>query len=346
MGCRKPVVAAAFAIAIAAGCVSLPVLDGADSVAAIRKFYVDGVGDAACSVAVVHGDGRMEFAGDSRAIYRVGSLTKLFVSEALERMAAKGAIDLDAPVTQYSRYSLSSAYGAITLRMLMEHRSGMPTDFLNPWNPIAWHEALCSGLLGSHLYEWFDAREDFERGCNSWRTLSFLEDRVPQYSNFGFALLVSAVEDFTGRSIDDILRKEVSEPMGLRDTAFVPNADQVARILPACAGKLPWMARRGSTVPVHRLGPALVGMGGLYSSAADCARFFSRSDLSRPGRLCERVLPSGRKIDYRFGMIYGGETFVCRDRTTGTLLVILRNVTSWPAAEDFEIADRLFSVMV
>ena len=54
-------------------------------------------------------------------------------------------------------------------------------------------------------------------------------------------------------------------------------------------------------------------------------------------------LPSGRTIDYRFGMIYGGETFFCRDRFTGGQLVILRNVTSWPAAEDFEMSDRLFS---
>ena len=42
-------------------------------------------------------------------------------------------------------------------------------------------------------------------------------------------------------------------------------------------------------------------------------------------------------------MIYGGESFLCRDQATGDMLIILRNVTSWPAAEDFEMADRLFS---
>ena len=84
-------------------------------------------------------------------------------------------------------------------------------------------------------------------------------------------------------------------------------------------------------------------MGGLYSSAADCAKFFSRIGAGKSGSLCARALPSGRTVDYRFGMIYGGESFLCRDQATGVILIILRNVTSWPAAEDFEMADRLFS---
>lgn len=342
-GILAPAALAAVALCVLTGCVSLPQLDAGLPAEEIRSFYVDGVGDSMCSVAIVHGDGRVELAGDAHTIYRVGSLTKLFVAEALERLADKRVIDLDAPVTRYSRYSLDPAYEAITLRMLMEHRSGMPMDFLNPWNPIAWHEAFCAGLVGSHLYEWFDSREDFEKGCNSSRTLSFLAERIPQYSNFGFALLVSAVEDFTGKSIETILREEVVIPYGLHDTAFFPDETLQERLSPPCAGKLPWLARRGSVVAAHKLGPALVGMGGLCSSAADCVKFFSKCDLSKPGRLCEKTLPSGGVIDYRFGMIYGGETFICRDRRSGTLLMILRNVTSWPAIEDFEIAERLFS---
>ena len=159
----------------------------------------------------------------------------------------------------------------------------------------------------------------------------------------GFALLVSAVEDATGKGVGDILREEVVAPLGLRDTTFAPDREQEARCARPSAGKLPWLVRRGRPVDVHPLGPALVGMGGLYSSAADCAKFFSRPGFLKAGSLCVRKLPSGRTIDYRFGMIYGGESFLCRDQATGDILVILRNVTSWPAAEDFSIADRLFA---
>ena len=49
-----------------------------------------------------------------------------------------------------------------------------------------------------------------------------------------------------------------------------------------------------------------------------------------------------RRILYRFGMIYGGGSFVAFDPSTRSFLVILRNVTSWPAAEDFEVSARFF----
>ncbi len=324
------------------GCTTWPTFDSDDPAEEIRRFYVDQVGDPSCSVAIVRG-GKAAFAGDPHTIYRVGSLTKLFVIEALERLAAKGAIDLDSPVTRCSKYALPAEFETVTLRDLMLHRSGLPMDFLNPWNPLAWHCALMCGLTGSHIYAGFDAREDFAEACSFSRTRGFLAARKPQYSNVGFALLVTAVEDATGRSIDAILREEVTLPFGLRDTAFVLDAAQKARCAQPSAGKLPWLVRRGRPVDVHPLGPALVGMGGLYSSAADCATFFSRSGCLRSGSLCVRKLPSGRMIDYRFGMIYGGESFLCRDRSTGDILLILRNVTSWPAAEDFEMTDRLFS---
>ena len=332
----------AFGVLALAGCTTWPTLDSPDPAEEIRRFYVEQVGDPACSVAIVMG-GKVSFAGDPHAIYRIASLTKLFVAEAIDRLAAKGVIDLGAPVTRYSRYALAPEYGSVTLRDLMEHRSGMPMDFLNPWNPLAWHRALMSGLVGSHIYETFDERKDFEEACNLARTRRFLAERQAQYSNVGFALLVTAVEDATGRGIDAILRDEVTGPLGLKDTAFALDEAQRTRFPQPSAGKLPWLVRRGRPIGAHPLGPALVGMGGLCSSAADCAKFFSREGFLKSGSLCVRELPSGRTVDFRFGMIYGGESFLCRDQATGDILLILRNVTSWPAAEDFEMADRLFS---
>ncbi len=327
---------------ILAGCATVPRLDTDNPAEEIRRFYVEEVGDPACSVAIVH-DGHIVYAGDEHAIYRIGSLTKLFGAELAEKMAAKGEIDLDAPVTRYSKYALAPEYGSVTLRDLMTHRSGMPIDFLNPWNPLDWHVALTCGLTGSSLYGAFNSQEGFVKYANSPRTLRFLAAREPAYSNVGFALFTTAVEDAAGKSICDMFNAGIAGPMGLDDTSFLPSAGQKKRLMRPSAGKLPWLYRRGSPVPAHEPGRVLIGMGGLYSSAADCAKFFSSCDLTRPGRLAPRTLPSGRTVDFRFGMIYGGESFLCRDRATGDILLILRNVTSWPAAEDFTLADRLFA---
>ena len=101
----------------------------------------------------------------------------------------------------------------------------------------------------------------------------------------------------------------------------------------------------------------------MISSAADCARFFAsqwpyvdsllaerplaaRDDDDVCGLLRVKVLPSGLRILYRFGMIYGGASYVAYEPQSRTIVLILRNVTSWPAAEDFDFTDGLLSAVI
>ena len=338
-------------LAFAAGCASIP--ECAD-VERIRGFYLHGVCDPECAVAT---DGAL--AGDPHRIFRIASLGKLFVELALHRLESSGRLDMDRSVLSATKLDLPPEYGAVTLRDLLENRSGLPREFLNPWNPLDWHTALMCGLFGTHIYAGFESRADFAAELSSRRSLAFVREREPQYSNMGFALLTVCVEDMLGRTIDEIVRDELVAPLGLEDTSFCPVGEANDRVAPPCAGKLPWLFRRGSRVPEHRLGPALRGMGSLFSSAADCVKVFWEywrlvdEDLARKpmsGRaeaeevrlLKVRTLDDGRRILYRFGMIYGGGSFVAFDPATHRFLVILRNVTSWPAAEDFGISERFF----
>lgn len=321
----------------------------------MRLFYLETVRDPECAVA-----SDSAIAGDPHRIFRIGSLGKLFVELAVLRMEAEGRFDLSRSVREVSKLELPPEYGAVTLRDLLENRSGLPREFLNPWNPLDWHVALMCGLAGTHIYADFESRANFAAELSSSRSRSFVREREPQYSNMGFALLTLCMEDMTGRNIDEIVHDEVVVPLGLDDTSFCPVGEAVDRLTPPCAGKLPWMVRRGATVPEHRLGPALRGMGSLFSSAADCQKAFRAywrlidSSLSERALadladgedvhlLKVRTLADGRRILYRFGMIYGGGSYVAFDPSTRRFLVILRNVTSWPAAEDFEMSARFFA---
>lgn len=337
----------------------MPDLAGPAPEEEIVRFYEGEMRYPHCAVACVREDGAT-FAGDQRAIYRIGSLTKFFVRAAIENLDAEGRIDLDAPVTRYAPFALPVEYDNVTLRDLLENRSGLSREFLNPLNPLDWHVAFCCGIFGTHLYEGFDEVENFAEELRSWRSRRLLRAREPQYSNVGFALLALAVENAVGMTFDEILADKVARPLGLADTAFVPSSDMATRLTPPCAGKLPWLYPRGAEVPEHRLGPALRGTGALLSSAADCARFFSSQwryvdsllrekplsmcqDDEVRGLLCVKILTSGRRILYRFGMIYGGASYLCYEPESRTILIILRNVTSWPAAEDFTLTDRLLA---
>ena len=338
---------------LAHGCVTFP--ERAD-LGGIRDFYLNEVGDPECAVA--SGDA---IAGDPHRIFRIASLGKLFVELALRRMEAEGRIDLDSSVRAASKLDLPPDFDAVTLRDLLGNRSGLPREFLNPWNPLDWHTALMCGLVGSHIYGGFETIEDFRAELTSRRSRAFLRERVPQYSNVGFALLTLCVEDMTGLTIDEIIHDELVVPLNLADTSCCPVGEARDRLTQPCAGKLPWLFRRGSVVPEHRLGPALRGIGSVFSSASDCAKVFKAywrivdsslsgkrladcSENDALGLLHVHELKDGRRILFRFGMIYGGGSFVAFDPQSRRFLVILRNVTSWPAAEDFEMSARFFAL--
>ena len=326
----------------------------------IVEFYEKEMRYPHCSVACVRGE-KTTFAGNPRAIYRLGSLTKFFARAAMERLHASGRLDLDASVTRYAPFALPEEYDSVTMRDLLENRSGLPREFLNPLNPLDWNTAFCCGLFGTHLYAGFEEMPDFAAALGSSRSRRQVRARRPQYSNVGFALLAISAANAVGRTLDEILADEVVRPLGLEDTEFAQSAETPARLTPPCAGKLPWLVPRGCEVPQHPLGPALRGTGAVISSAADCARFFAsqwqyvdsllaerplaeRDDDDVCGLLCVKVLPSGRRILYRFGMIYGGASYVAYEPRSRMIVLILRNVTSWPAAEDFMFTDRLLAV--
>ena len=62
------------------------------------------------------------------------------------------------------------------------------------------------------------------------------------------------------------------------------------------------------------------------------------------GLLRVKKLSSGRRVLYRAGMIYGGASFVGFDPQSRAIVVILRNVTSWPDDCGFAVMERLSAV--
>ena len=358
-------------LALAAGCTTMrDRLSGAQSVRevaqAAAEFYVSDGEDDTCVVGVVRGDaGEPVFAcaggATEHSLYRIASLSKLFLAPVLLKLHAAGQIDLDRPVSVYAKLNLPPECARVTLRDLLENRSGLPREFLTPWNPVDMWTAFSCGFVGSHIYTDFDERDEFVRELwrSKWRGAMRKGGNV--YSNMGFGLLGMAVEDALGRDLETILAEELTRPRGLADTTYFPQGDQTNRLTRACAGHLPWFVRRRHEVPDHRLGDALRATGGLFSSAADCLTFFqscwplvdayikdrpleSYPDEAVYGLLRVHVLPSGRRVVYRAGMIYGGASFVGYDPSTRTLVVILRNVTSWPDRRGFDVMERLESV--
>ncbi|HHU79570.1 MAG TPA: beta-lactamase family protein [Clostridiales bacterium] len=180
----------------------------------------------------------------------VQSITKSITAWGIMRLAEKGLIDLDAPVSQYlkSWQFPQSDYPTekITIRQLLSHTSGMP---LGDFNLIyAPDEAMPS----SRSVMTREAVPIREAGAGF------------SYSNAGYNLLEILIEDVTGQSFSEYLRSEVFLPLGMESAAF--EIGKAKTPYPPTGYDL-----SGKPVPVY-LYPSKAS-GGLFATAKDIARF-------------------------------------------------------------------------
>lgn len=136
------------------------------------------------------------------------SLTKIATATAVMRLAERGAIDLDAPVTEYvPSFAAVRQVVPVTVRHLLSHSSGLA----NPL-PVRWvHPAGTPGP---------DARAFLERLLARHATLRFRPGEKARYSNLGYLALGEVVAGATGVPFTDAVRDLVLEPLGMRHTGF------------------------------------------------------------------------------------------------------------------------------
>ncbi|MCB9795043.1 MAG: beta-lactamase family protein [Alphaproteobacteria bacterium] len=142
-------------------------------------------------------------------VFRVGSITKTFVSAALMQEVEAGRVDLDAALSTW----LPEAPHAdeVSLRQALTHRSGFP-DYVETLTFLSeldrrWTPEELLALIAD------DA-------------LLFEPDTGYRYSNTNYVLAGLVLEQVTGQSYTDELHARFIDPLGLEST-FLPSADAV-----------------------------------------------------------------------------------------------------------------------
>ncbi|MEW2396538.1 serine hydrolase domain-containing protein [Streptomyces sp. NPDC046862] len=185
-------------------------------------------------------------APDENTQYRVGSITKTFTAVLVLRLRDEGVLDLGDPL---EKHLPGTGAGEATIAELLAHRGGLAAETPSPW----WERT--PGTLRPELAD----------------ALGEQPHRHPvgrrfHYSNIGYALLGALVEELRGAPWEDVLRREVLEPLGLRRTScepMVPHAGGWA-VHPWADVMLP-----EPTEHFGRMAPA----GQLWSTTEDLARF-------------------------------------------------------------------------
>ncbi|WP_181359307.1 serine hydrolase domain-containing protein [Streptomyces sporangiiformans] len=205
--------------------------------------------------------------------YRVGSITKTFVSTVLLQLEAEGRLSLDDKVDQWLP-GVVRGNGhdgtRVTLRQLLNHTSGI-------FNYTADEEFgrtffLKDGFF-KHRYD-TTTPEQLVRIAMSHKP-DFAPGTSWNYSNTNFILAGMVIEKATGHSYGEEIRRRIIQPLGLHATSAPGTNPKVPQPSSRAYGKLAETAT-GPTYDVTELNPSLAGAAGeMISDSGDLNRFYS-----------------------------------------------------------------------
>jgi len=189
-----------------------------------------------------------------RTIYDLASLTKVVgTTTALMVLYDEGKIHLDDPVSKYIPAFSGGEKDRVTLRMLLEHRSGLPAG-RDLWRTARTPAEAREAVIATPL------------GCEPGRCY--------EYSDLGADMLGFVVEAVSGKGLDEFLQERVFGPLGMTDTGFRPADSLRARIAPTETAPPRGYPLQGEVHDenAYALG-GVAGHAGLFSTAADLAVF-------------------------------------------------------------------------
>ena len=205
------------------------------------------------------GFGNLSWSGKSpvvpeRTIYDLASLTKVVATTtALMILYDQGKLQLDDPASKFIPAFSGGAKDDITIRMLLEHRSGLPAG------RDLWRVALTPD----------EARQaviDTPLECNPGQCYI--------YSDLGADVLGFIVEAASGEKLDAFMEERVFKPLGMEDTFFRPHWSLRDRIAPTELTPPRGYPLRGEVHDENAFAlGGVAGHAGLFSTASDLAIF-------------------------------------------------------------------------
>ncbi|SDD72991.1 serine hydrolase domain-containing protein [Actinokineospora iranica] len=270
-------------------------------------------GAAGVQARVVHGWDRFtaragvaEWGGQkpvsTRGRFRIGSVTKVFVSTVVLRLVGEGRVGLDAPVADYLPGLLPDGE-RITVRMLLQHTSGLYSyDRALPQDPAGFESVRQRHFEPEELVA-MSVREP----------LDFAPGTAWGYSNTNYVVAGMLIEKVTGQSYEQAVEDRILRPLRLRDTS-VPDRDRDLTLpKPHAHG---YALINGQPVDISESSPSLFGAaGGMVSTTDDLDTFLDAlldGELLAPAQLAEMTKPLPFTGGYGLGL---GETSLSCGKT-------------------------------
>jgi CubicO group peptidase (beta-lactamase class C family) len=213
-------------------------------------------------------------------IFNLASMTKPIAATAIMMLVEEGRLDLDDPLSKYlpafadrevidqfdatdGSYTTRPVTGAVTLRHLLSHSSGLAYGFAS--NIVA----QLTGVSGSA------------------NDLPLVHDPGAGWTYAGgIGIVARVLERLEGRGLDSFIRERIFDPLGMDDTSYIVPAAKHGRVVTV------HQSEDGVLVEIPRppdIRSTVSGDGGLFGTAADYAKFIQLF-------LNDGVTPEGERL--------------------------------------------------
>lgn len=165
--------------------------------------YVDEAGKPPAFYAAGWKNRENKIPADPHSLFKIASISKLYNAVAIAKLVSDKRLSLDKTLADYFPELVGRIENAdeITLRMMVQHRSGIPnlTDTPDFWtNPPK------------------DSKEALERVLDL--PANFAPGKKYEYSNTNYLLISEIIEKVLGYSASQYIKEEILDPLGLKNT--------------------------------------------------------------------------------------------------------------------------------
>jgi CubicO group peptidase (beta-lactamase class C family) len=259
--------------------------------------------------------------------FHIASVTKTFTAMAVLKLWQEGKIDID---QQYSAYFPSFNYPGVTVRCLLNHRSGLP-NYLYFMEDLGWNNAI--SIKNQDVLDWLINRKAELKDISK-------PDTHFTYCNTNYVLLALLIEKISTQSYPAYIKMNFFDPLNMNHS-FVFTEAETGRITHSYdAG--------GGLIPMNQL-DLTYGDKNIYSTPKDLLiwhRFLSGDALFTSKTLTQaytpysnekkgirnyglgwrmNLYPDGRKMIYHNGWWHGNNASFIRLLNEDACIIVLGN---------------------
>jgi CubicO group peptidase (beta-lactamase class C family) len=149
----------------------------------------------------------------AQSVFDFASIAKTFTGWSVAKLITEGRMSPDDDIRRYVP-ELPMFGRRITIAHLLHHTSGLPDWYaLIPTTGRNYADVITNDMLLELIF--------------SQNELNFVPGERFEYSNSGYLILAEAVTKVTGMDFADWCRREIFEPLGMRNTRFLKTHDEI-----------------------------------------------------------------------------------------------------------------------